>query len=208
MKKIRLLSGMIMLGVVASVKAIKLPKQRKEQLSIEEVQRKKLTRQQELARKPVYKMVDPLIEDINNIDWPSVFHILRSMKGVINVNEYRTPDNESLLDLAALNNSPKATKILLEDYKANPNPAIGDCTPLMIACAYGHIPVIKELLKSGADAYMLNPEGRSSVDAAINNGQPEALKVIAEHYNHPELLNLIPLAEDYKKNPPHDYIKI
>jgi hypothetical protein len=119
MKKVCLLSGMIVLGVVANINAKMFPKQKKGQLSIDEVNRNKIIAQKAEAleaRNPVYKMLDSLIVEDgiravylqsnneprskdaivgyqlkNNIDWAAVFHILDSMKGVISVDEYMTP---------------------------------------------------------------------------------------------------------------------
>ncbi len=156
MKKVHLLSGMIIFGVATNIDAITMPKTKKGQTSLESVQQRKLIDQKIEAlenRKHVYKMLDALIiEDtvkvINfddgpvlayplkwNIDWAAIFHILDSMKGVISVNEYRTPmivkanllyEYEDpaeylLLDIAIEQNNLSAAKTLLEKYKANPN---------------------------------------------------------------------------------------
>jgi hypothetical protein len=183
MKKILLLSGMIGLGVATGINAITMPKTKKGQLSIEEVQRSKIVGQKLEAlenRKPVYKMLDALIvgdigvvyrqfnnepreknalvgyELKNNIDWAAVFHILDSMKGVINVNEYLTPkivsnnnyeDQYSLLDIAVEQNNLSAAQTLLEIYKANPNQ--GPYSPFQQALQNRNTPMINLLMQHG-----------------------------------------------------------
>lgn len=194
MKKVVLLSGMIVFGAATGINAITMPKTKKKQLSIEEVQYKKILDQKIEAlenRKPVYKMLDALIiEDtvkvINfddgpvlayplkwNIDWAAIFHILDSMKGVISVNEYRTPmivkanllyEYEDpaeylLLDIAVEQNNLSAAKTLLEKYKANPNRG-RPYSPFRraIETRLGNTPLIKLLIQHGGDNTLENDE--------------------------------------------------
>ena len=51
MKKMYLLSGIVVLGIIASINARIVPRWEAGQLSIEEVQRRKIAHQKELARK-------------------------------------------------------------------------------------------------------------------------------------------------------------
>ena len=180
MKKSYLLLVIMTMGVTINAKHMG----QRAQLSVEEVQKRKLARQQVLARKPVYKMLDALLTDEtihgwtikSQIDWSSVFHIIDSMKDVISVNEYATPDYEqyTLLDLASEKNNLLAAKTLLEKYKANPNG--GDMTPLMIACEKGNIPMVNLLLEHGGNPSKKDPLGKTSFDYARNH--PEVLKVL------------------------------
>src|SRR6185436_7913709 len=111
----------------------------------------KIIAQEQLARPAVYKMIDAAIKDNSfetaegepevktSVDWPAVFKIIDSMRGVINVNEYRTllrreslikslgyenamfPRKYTLLNIAVIAGNVSAAKTLFEKYKANPN---------------------------------------------------------------------------------------
>jgi hypothetical protein len=205
-----LLSGMVVLGIINNINARIVGQQ---QLSIEEVQRRKLARQKELARKPVYKMLDSLIVDQqgleyvikNNIDWPAIFHILDSMKGVISVNEYTAPDESecTLLCLAVEKNNLSATQTLLEKYKANPNK--GEMTVLMIACENKNVPMVELLLKHGGDIYKKDPNGMDAIDwitarkfkftDVIN-----VLQVIAKYHSDTKVLKYLNLYKEAKSS--------
>jgi hypothetical protein len=149
MKKVCLLSGMMAVFATLNVNAdVTYPGGLKEKhiQRIEDVQREKIKRQRQLARPSIYTMVDALIKEENAIwdydengqwiektparvvvDWPAVFRILDSMRGVIDVNEYATYDNQyPLLWIAVQQGNFLAAKTLLEKYKANPN--FGLCT--------------------------------------------------------------------------------
>ena len=188
MKKILLLSGTIVLATIANIDAKIMPGQEPGQVSIEEVQRRKIARQKELARKPIYKMLDALIVDQQgriyvikkNIDWPAVFHILDSMKDVISVNEYRSPDDlkYSLLDLAVYQNNLLATKTLLEKYKIDPDR--DEFTPLMIACRGNNITIVNLLLKNGANPYKRDSFGMNSFDHASAHKNHTIVKLLDE----------------------------
>ena len=139
MKKLCLLSGMIVLSVVGINASQKLTEEQRR--NIEQVQWGKIERQRQLARPAIYTMVDASIKeepasgriDENGqwveetpekvvVDWPAVFRIIDSMRGTINVNEYNTPlFNDSLIWIAVEQGNALATKMLLEKYKANPN---------------------------------------------------------------------------------------
>lgn len=138
MKRIHFLLGVLFFGV-ANVRinaSQKLTQKQRDRLEI--ATSKKAEHQRELARPPVYKMIDAAIEEKSeygsdelgkmtstetfNVNWPTVFNILDSMRGVISVNEYRTfTYNYPLLWLAVKQNNLLVAKILLEKYKANPN---------------------------------------------------------------------------------------
>lgn len=74
---------------------------------------------------------------------------------------------------------------LLIDYGANINAQIEltGITPLMIACSYGDIDVVVELIKRGAD---INAQTQAqygqlkAIDFAENNGYPDIVKVLAD----------------------------
>lgn len=140
MKKLCLLSGMMVFGFVVNADVINQGNLKKpgniteeERRNIENVQWGKISRQGELARPSIYKMVDALIKselDANGqikvvVDWPAVFRIIDSMHGAIDVNEYRSPWGP-LLWVAVEQKNFLAAKTLLEKYHANPN--FGFCT--------------------------------------------------------------------------------
>lgn len=144
MKKLYLLSGMIVLGAAASINAEPIYPgglKAKRIEKIEAVQRGKLACQRQLARPAIYTMVDALIQeewasghiDENGqwiedtpekivVDWAAVFRLIDSMKGVIDVNEYETYDSQKpLLWVAVEQGNFSVVKTLLEKYEANPN---------------------------------------------------------------------------------------
>ena len=183
MKKLCLLSGMIVLSAVANIHAsdVKNPGGLKEKhrQRIEDVQHQKIARQRQLARPPVYTMIDALIKEGSAeynegelvvkpiiINWSAVFNILDSMRGVIDVNEYITYDNGyPLLYVAVKEGDVLAAKTLLEKYKANPNILAdvlpfslvdfeagksNEMTPLMLARKQGDNAMVNLLIKHGA----------------------------------------------------------
>ncbi len=64
----------------------------------------------------------------------------------------------------------KAIKVNLPDLSGK--------TPLMIAAYYGHKEIVEWLLALGADPYLRNPEGKSSIDLARDNDHHECLKLM------------------------------
>lgn len=86
--------------------------------TVEEVTYKTIARQEELARPAIYKMIDPLVVYKEEIDWPAVFSILDSMRGTISVNDYRTPNGDTLLKLATDKKNSVAANRLREKYGA------------------------------------------------------------------------------------------
>ncbi|HLJ31785.1 MAG TPA: hypothetical protein VKU36_05065 [Candidatus Babeliales bacterium] len=179
MKKLCLLSGMIVCGVIAS--DVKNPGglTEKQRGRIEQVQLQKIARQRQLERPDVYRMVDAAIKEegrisydgegnleekieVKTVNWPIIFSVLDSMRGVISVNEYRTYENDyPLLYVAVEQKNATAVKNLLEKYKANPNVLVevfpstyGDpmkeMTPLMLAREKGDNAIANLLIKYGA----------------------------------------------------------
>ncbi len=136
MKKLCLLSGMMAFSLVVNADItnnqgnLKTPGNitEEERQKIEQVQWGKITRQEELARPATYKMLDSLIRPLSVsglreeevVDWTTVFAILDSMRGVIDVNEYCTPLRNTLLGLAAEEENIPVIRILCEKYNANP----------------------------------------------------------------------------------------
>lgn len=181
MKKSYLLLGMIVVGSVAGLNAMQNLTQ--EQIEeIKNVQGGKVYKQYLLARPPVYKILDELtspegtgkLEVESKIDWPSVFRIIDSMQGVIDVNEYRTRQmGLTLLERAADAGNLLAAKTLLEKYKANPNLTArkphmrGMPIPpnaLMMASSKGDLAMVGLLLKHGADPSITDINGSNSLD--------------------------------------------
>ncbi len=119
----------------------------------------------ESDRPQIYQMLDAVMTPRRvgppTVKWPAAFAILDSMKGMINVNTYRTldiygsPDNYTLLRCAIYANNFLATKKLIEEYGADPNLFIGDqWSPLDYALevniAEDNDSIIKLLLAHGA----------------------------------------------------------
>jgi hypothetical protein len=175
MKKVVLLSGMIGLGLAANVNARIVEKA---QLSIDEVNRKKLVDQKirEIRdRKPVYTMLDALIvkdagtvidaytqpiagyQFKNNIDWAAIFHILDSMQGVISVNEYMTPmtltaDDKPMGNYLLLDIAVETNNLSAAKIlleKYKANPNKGPYTPYQQALESKNAPMINLLMKHG-----------------------------------------------------------
>lgn len=72
------------------------------------------------------------------------------------------------------------TVTLLLDAGANPNLVDGEehFTPLMFAAAEGQAEVVQTLLKHGADKSMVDVDGESAYDFALNNGHSEVAKLL------------------------------
>jgi hypothetical protein len=144
MKKLCLLSGMMVFGFVANINADLIYPggiTYEQAQNIEQVQRGKIERQRELARPSIYKMIDALIKEEDRqghvdengqwiedtpekvvVDWPAVFAVIDSMHGTIDVNEYDTPlFGDFLIWVAVEQGNFLAVKTLLEKYNANPN---------------------------------------------------------------------------------------
>jgi hypothetical protein len=124
----------------------------------------------ESRRPAVYTMIDSCLGGEATLktkaisaNWPAIFAILDSMKGVISVNEYRTPEKlQSLLYIAVEAHNFLAAEKLLKQYKANPNMQNADgMTPLAIATffATGDVALVKLLLKHGANPYIKDKDG-------------------------------------------------
>jgi len=156
MKKICLLSGMMVLSIVVDVNAME--------------------EGQDFRYKGIIPETDKVLDALfmgsrglgvryNAIDWPAVFAILDSMQGVINVNEYYTPVDKDILLVAAIQGGKiLAAKTLLEKYKANPNQpehsSLAGRRPLMFACENNDLPMVKLLLLHGADPNLKDVFGR------------------------------------------------
>jgi hypothetical protein len=173
--------------------------------ALEAVQWKKIERQVEIARPPVYKMIDAAIEEniffggkIEEkiiVNWPTVFKIIDSMQGVISASEYETPEyGLPLLLVAVVTNNLLAAKELLEKYKVDPNSLAGASSSsvmlmidgdwsfkpmyaLMVACYNGDRAMVNLLLKYGANPNIKNAEGKNSFDYAANT---EILKILVD----------------------------
>jgi hypothetical protein len=168
MKKVCLLSGMMVLGIASIDAAQRLTEE--ERRKIELVQWEKLGQQEELARPAIYKMIDPLVE---KKDWPAIFAILDQMQGTIDVNEYRRAgiDGWLLLSKAVTDENFLAAKMLLEKYKANPNlkdsiKAFGlwndGYSPFMYAVVAGDLAMAKLLLQNKANPNFIISDNKFS----------------------------------------------
>jgi hypothetical protein len=183
MKKLCLLSGLMLLGIASINADIIIPGGLKEKhiSKIEDVQHEKIKHQKELARPAVYKMLDPLVE---KKDWPAIFAILDQMQRVIDVNEYRTSWGSSLLAVAALSKNFLAVKTLLEKYNADSNVQASSGiskgnTALMFACSNRDLVIVKLLLQYGANPYLKNAYGTDSFKFAEK--YPEVIKLLQEY---------------------------
>jgi ankyrin repeat protein len=182
-----------------------------QQNALENVLSNQNERQLDLARPPVYKMIDaaivegPLMPADDEravwakvaVNWQTVFKIIDSMQGVINVNEYKTRDYEyPLLWLAIRQKNIPVIKILLEKYKTDPNymavplyysvgriprnyekypDAPGALSGLMVACKMGDVEIVKLLLQHGGNPNLKNRLGEDSFTYAKDAATIKAL---------------------------------
>jgi ankyrin repeat protein len=182
MKSSYILTGIAALSAIMCLNGMQ--KLTSEELGeIERVQEQKFSIQKEKARPSVYKIIDDLYAENK---WNGIFTVLDEMRNVINVNEYRTLDNKTLLGAAVARENFMVAKTLLEKYKANPNilsafPAYGysHVYPLMMACANQDLPMIKLLLFYNANPNLKNKNGATSFD--YTRGNPE-IKNVLEPY--------------------------
>ena len=119
------------------------------------------------ARDPLFKLLDQFVPATGTADWNAVFTILQKLvqEGrTFTVNEYFSLGGLTLLCQAVQDGNFLATKMLIEEYGANPNgkTAASGVTPLMIACADGDVQIVKLLLKHGADPFIKNNRGNDS----------------------------------------------
>jgi ankyrin repeat protein len=139
MKKSYLLSGMIVLGIAASVNA---NQKAEEQITALMLQ---VAKQQ--------------------VGWEGIFKILGHHKGIVNM--YHMPAQHdmhrpTLLSEAVSSERHDVVKELLEKYNADPNMAVGmegvytERTPLMQAAIVGNLGIVKLLLEHGADPYIMD----------------------------------------------------
>jgi hypothetical protein len=152
MQKLYLLSGMMILGAIASINTME-PERRPE----------------------IYEMMDSAIgENLGEVRWPAVFALLNSMRGIINVNEYRDNNGDTLLETAVDSRNFVATKELLEKYNANPN-LIGDLGRTVLrrfiegfdtnrrGIKPGDLTIIKLLLTYGANPNIKGRDGKDCI---------------------------------------------
>ena len=159
MKKSCLLSGMMMLGVIANVNAM-------------------------MPNRPVIAPeLDALAQKRN---WHAIFVKLNQMQGDI-VNKYITIDGGTLLIDAVIDGNSAAAKILLEKYNANPDiaivaehPSSGGATPLMLACMRGNTAMVKLLLDHKANPYLKDKWGKTVYAYAKD---PEILDLLRTYAN-------------------------
>ena len=141
MKKLHLLSGMIVLSAIASLNAM------------------------ETNRPASWKKVD---QALGQGDWQAIFATLDRER--IDANEYRDRMGISLLFFAASSslNSLPAVKTLLEKYHVDPNAQMSNAghytgwTALETACAGDNLEIVKLLLKYGANPYLKDSYGNNS----------------------------------------------
>jgi hypothetical protein len=140
----------------------------------------------EPARPQVWKILDAVLPTsrLDPVkDWAAVFKLLDEMKGIINVNEYRTVYYPTtLLTLAVERNLFAVAQLLLEKYGANPS--ANNNTALIQACATGDIPMIQLLMQHGANPYL--KDRHSGVDAFefvrfFQKNNPAILKILNEY---------------------------
>jgi opacity protein-like surface antigen len=94
MKKLLLLSGMIALGAAANLTAMQ-------------------------NRPAAWRALDAHIEDAEDGNWNGVFGVLEQHPNL--VNEYMSPDGDSLLKVALSDYNTPVLQRLLLDFNANPN---------------------------------------------------------------------------------------
>ncbi len=135
MKKSYLLSGMIVLGIAASVNAS------------ETIMKKRITEALQ-----------------GNKRWADIYDILKKSGNERIVDTYHDPSSHgmTLLATAILDGDKNQVEKLLVVYKADPNMAVGtggvfsERTPLMMAAINGYFEIAKLLLEHGADPYIMD----------------------------------------------------
>lgn len=136
MKKSYLLSGMIVLGIAASVNAS------------EAIMKKRITEALQ-----------------GNKRWADIYDILGKPGNERIVNTYHDPSSReemTLLATAILDGDKNQVEKLLVVYKADPNMAVGmggvfsERTPLMLAAINGYSEIAQLLLEHGADPYIMD----------------------------------------------------
>jgi len=187
MKNSYFLSLVIGFSMIGSLRASQSGTVEYKEPTIQEVMAKKTAQYKETKRE-TYQILDPLVSNISKVDWPVVFSILDSMRGVINVNEYRTFDKkeQTLLAKAVEENNLSAVQKLLKVYGANPNiisqspKASGTLmTPLMSACLFDYTPVVKLLLEYGGNPSLTTSRGHDCFFIAKDN--PEILRLLNQY---------------------------
>jgi hypothetical protein len=180
MKKVCLLSGMMVLGIASIDAAQRLTEE--ERRKIEKVQWGKIRQQKELARPAIYNMIDPLVEER---DWPAIFSMLDQMQGVISVNEYRGAMGWPLLLMAVAERNFLVVKTLLEKYKANPSLQVSNepykgWTALEQAATKDDLAIAQLLLQYGANPYLKDAYGNDAFTYA-KRYSPEILKLLQKY---------------------------
>jgi len=93
--------------------------------------------------------------------------------------EHRNKDLKRALHEAAGSGCVRCVRHLIKQGKVHINPLKrADWTPLMIACAKGHLDVIKELVECGADVKRVNKDGWNGFHLACREGDIEVLKYL------------------------------
>jgi ankyrin repeat protein len=88
-------------------------------------------------------------------------------------------DGATALHWAVYRDNVEAVDMLLR-AGAKPSPNREGMTPLAMAALYGNPLVVDRLLKGGADAKALGPNGESMVMLAARNGNPDVIRLLVE----------------------------
>ena len=142
-------------------------------------------------RHQLYSLINPLVVNPLQVDWPTVFTMLDKMQGTFPINTYLTHRGMSLLSIAVRTRNILAAKKLLEEYKANANmPELRNQRPLIIAILNQDLPMIQLLLKYGADPYAEDRNGHNSFLFSYSSGNKtiqDLLEVAADiKYRNPQ----------------------
>jgi len=132
-------------------------------------------------RHSVFTALDTLMPEYGTAaNWQAIFSFLQKLVyegNIFTVNDYFSQYGLTLLCQAAEDDDFLATKILLEQYNANPNKGTKSTgmTPLMIACHNGNIELVVLLLRHGANPSIKNKEGHDSFYFAQKYAQYDLL---------------------------------
>jgi ankyrin repeat protein len=94
---------------------------------------------------------------------PTDVHRRKRMNGWIEI-------DQDLFEAADGNNLPEARRLLSVGADVNASREADEKTPLIVACYNGHVQLVKELLKHGADIEAEDINGRTPLHWACSNG--------------------------------------
>ena len=135
----------------------------------------------EQGRPEIYQKIDSIVATARNwgAAFDDIFALLKREKNTVDINDYRSGDKQqTLLYIAVDKSNLRDAEKLLKEYHANPNLGDRKKTPLMNASSSEEIPMIKLLLKYGANPYLKDDEGLTSFDYVDDDYPDDAHKIL------------------------------